>query len=281
PNIALLAFLQNITGVDYAKFKNSVRTTVENTYDRNFFSLGYIPVENHKDCGSHTLEYCPQIQGLAILARAVGDAATYDQYYKYRKNYRNIYDSVNKRFRAKNSEGVWEPVNARRVFFEGSGADYVFAVPHDPYGILDLYGPGDAVARIEEYVRRKSDYNDYKLIYEYLPIFADRPDVTQKLVRTSHVPKFDHLNMTEGFWPRSQGCYYTDNAGPLVSCIIGLYWIPTSGATWMITTPSVYSAVIHGKTDITIETVNSSPANHYIDSIKLNGATYPSFLISA
>jgi putative alpha-1,2-mannosidase len=277
-NIALLACLHGVPDVDYAKLKDAMKITVEKAYNRDFFDLGYIPIGKDKDCASHTLEYGIQLQGLALLARLLGDSATYEQFYNCRRNYAGLYDSTNKQFRAKNPDGSWGPMKGG--FFEGSGTDYVFDVPQDPYGILDVYGPTSAARAIELYVSKKSDFNDYKLIYEYLPIFADRADVTQKLVRTAHIPKFDSLTMAEGLWGGPKGSYYSDNAGPLACSILGLYWIPTSGATWMITTPSVDRLIIHGKTDLTIEALNNSPGSHYISEIKLNNKTHPSYMIS-
>ena len=281
-NIATLAELSGVKNVDYGRLKNSLTNHVQQHYQTPFYQKGYVPSEapNEATPASRTLEYCTQLQGLAILARTLGDTATYDKYYHYRTNYANLYDPANEQFRVKMADGEWGPLG-RAKFFEGSGIDYGFCAPHDPYGLLGLYGPSNAVSKIEKYMRTHADFNDYQLIYEYLPIFADRADMTENLVRTAHVPKFDTLIMTEGFWPNSRGCYYTDNAGPLACNLLGLYWIPTSGGTWLITTPSLDRVVIHGKMDITIQTVNNSPDNNFISSIQLNGAAYPSYLISA
>lgn len=279
-NFTTLALQEGIGGVDYTKIKNSLTNHVQKHYQTPFFTDGFVPAESSDASpASRTLEYCTQLQGLAILASTLGDTATYDKYYHYRTNYANLYDAPNQQFRVKLANGEWGSPGKR--FFEGNGMDYGFCAPHDPYGLLALYGPSNAVSKIERYMRHRADFNDYQLIYEFLPIFADRADVTQDLVRTAHVPKFKTLIMSEGFWPGSRGCYYTDNAGPLACCLLGVYWIPTSGGTWMITTPSLDHVVIHGKTDLTIETLNNSVSNRFISSIKLNGAAYPSFLISA
>jgi putative alpha-1,2-mannosidase len=280
-NFATLAQQMGIARVDYVRLKNSLTNHVEKHYQAPMFTLGYVPSEspNEASAASRTLEYCTQLQGLAILARVLGDTTTYQKYYHYRTNYMNIFDAPNQQFRVKSADGSWgEP---GKKFFEGNGISYGFCAPHDPYGLLGLYGASNAVARIEAYMRHKADFNDYQLIYEFLPIFADRADVTQDLVRTAHVPKFNSLIMSEGFWPGSKGCYYTDNAGPLACCLLGFYWIPTSGSTWLMTTPSLERFVIHGKTDLTVETVGNGAGSHYISSIKLNGASFPSLLISA
>lgn len=279
-NFGTLAEQSEVGGIDYARLKDSLVHHVEKNYQPGFFTYGYVPSDS-KDSSpaSRSLEYCTQLQGLAILARTLGDTATYSKYYHYRTNYVNLFDAANERFRTKMSSGAWGP--PRTNFFEGNGVDYGFCAPHDPYGLLALYGPSNAVSKIDGYMRHHADFNDYQLIYEFLPIFADRAEVTEELVRTAHVPKFNSLNMSEGFWPGSKGCYYTDNAGPLACCLLGLYWIPTSGGTWLITTPSLEHIIIHGTKDLTIQAANLSSSNNYISSIEFNGAAYPAFLVSA
>ena len=218
------------------------------------------------------------MSALSILGSKLGDATTANYYYQFRTNYVNLYDAVNQQFRTKSSAGVWGALSAG--FFEGNGMDYRFAAPQDPYGLLGLYGPSNAVSLIDTYLRGHADYNDYQLIYMWLPIFADRADETETLVRIIYVPRFNGLTMAEGFSPGGWGDYYTDNAGPLACCLLGLYYIPASGAEWMISSPSFNRVVIHGKTDITIQTVGGVTNNNYINSIQLNGAAYPSFVIS-
>jgi putative alpha-1,2-mannosidase len=279
-NFATLAEQAGVAGVDYRRLKDSLTNHVQKQFQSPFFTRGYVPAEaTDASPASRTLEYCTQLQGLAILGRTLGDNATYDMYYHYRTNYVKLYDAENQQFRVRTADGEWGP--AGKKFFEGNGVDYGFCAPHDPYGLLSLYGPSNAVSKIEKYMRHRADFNDYQLIYEFLPIFADRADVTQDLVRTAHVPKFNTLIMSEGFWPGSRGCYYTDNAGPLACCLLGLYWIPTSGGTWLLTTPSLDRVVIRGKTDLTIEALNHAAGNNYISSIKLNGVGYPSYVLSA
>jgi putative alpha-1,2-mannosidase len=286
PDFALLASLQGITGVDYNKLKNSLTnyyTSANNYYPPNFYNLRYIPSDDPYNQGqnpaSRTLDYAVPMSALSILGKRLGDSTTENYYYQFRTNYMNLYDAANQQFRTKLSNGTWGTLGSD--FFEGNGIDYRFASPQDPYGLLGLYGPSNAVSLIDNYLRSQADYNDYQLIYMWLPIFADRADETESLVRSVYVPRFSSLTMAEGFSGSSGwGDYYTDNAGPLACCLLGLYFIPASGAEWMISTPSFDRVVIHGKTDITIQTVNNSTNNNYINSIQLNGAAFPSFVIS-
>ncbi len=277
---ALLAWSHGVKGVDYARFKAAAIATAQRGFDRDFFELGYIPVgKGNPNCGSHTIENATRSHSIALFARALDDDRSYQQFWRCRTNYAVLFDASARRFRTRTARGEWGELKGG--FFEGSGQDWVFAVPHDPYGLLGLYGVEQAVSDIESYVSHKSDFNDYKLVYPYLPVFADRADVTQKLIRNNCVPKFDRLTMAEWvFKSGDQGCYYTSNAGFLACSILGLYWMPTAGSTWVITTPSIDRYTLNGVKRLTLQTINNSPSNHYIRSIKLDGATYPSFLIS-
>lgn len=279
-NMALLAWSHGVEGVDYARFKAAAVATAQRGFDRDFFELGYIPTgKGNPNCGSHTLENAARSHGLALFGRVLGDAQVYEQFWRHRTNYIALFDPTEKRFRTRIAQGAWGELKGG--FFEGSGQDWVFAVPHDPYGLFALYGVNQAVSDIESYVSEKSDFNDYKLIYPYLPVFADRADVTQRLIRNNCVPRFDRLTMAEWvFKSGDQGCYYTSNAGFLACSILGLYWVPTAGSTWVIATPSVDRYTLNGVKRLTVQTLNNSPSNHYIRSIQLDGVPYPSYLIS-
>src|ERR1035441_1941742 len=279
PDFAMLASLHGITGIDYTKLKNSLTNYYQNYCPPSFFTSRYIASgSGDSDPASHTLDYSIPMASLANLGRIMGDSATYNYYYQFHINYVSLYDAATQQFRTRLASGAWGTLGDD--FFEGDGMDYRFCAPQDPYGLLALYGPSNAVALIDSYMRTQADFNDYQLIYEYLPIFADRADEAQLLVRNYHIPKFNTLIMSEGFWPGSRGCYYTDNAGPLACGLLGLYFIPTSGAEWMINTPSFDRVVIHGRNDLTIQTLSNSPANIYISSIQLNGSAFPSYVIS-
>ncbi len=274
-NIALLGMRQGVGAVDYALFKHAARATILN--HNEFLTNGYrsYPEDN---CASRTLEHCPQVQALALLAKEVGDISTYALFYPHRKNFLHLWDPVNLQFRARYADGRFAGLG--QGFFEGDGIDYRFMAPHDPYTLLALYGASNSVNLISNYVAWRSDYNDYQLIYCMLPMFADRADMTQWLVRAVHVPKFEHLNMAEGYWPGPKGCYYTSSAGALACWLLGLYWIHTSGGTWLLASPSFDRVTIHGASDLTIQAFNNSSTNHYICRVRLDGALYPALQFS-
>jgi hypothetical protein len=80
--------------------------------------------------------------------------------------------------------------------------------------------------------------------------------------------------------PGSGSVYYTDNASAEVLANLGLYPIQSPGAQWILNSPAVARAVIHGRTDTIIEAADNSPATPYVSSIRVNGSAYPSQFIS-
>ena len=280
----LRAYLQGVTRVDYIKAKNSIADTFGNInnymYKSGYLTKGYIPADAADATSEYmfrSLEFPTYLQGLALLAKALGDNATYHQYIDIGQNYKKNWDAAHMVFRGKNSDGSWAAMNTG--FFEGSDKRYAFDVIHDPLGLAALYGDSTMTSRINALLTPDKDYNDYELTYQILPIYSNSPSTAQEITRNRFVPQFKSLNMWDGWWNGSD-VYYTDNAGAIVLAILGLYPIQAPGAQWVITSPSVTIAVIHGIKDTIIQANNNSIHNIYISSIQVNGSTYPSYFIS-
>ncbi len=122
-------------------------------------------------------------------------------------------------------------------------------------------------------------YNDYQLVQPYLAIPANSPSVAQNVIRNYFLPEFSSLTM----WDQSPGdgaSYYTNNASAEVLANLGIYPIQSPGAQWILNSPAVTRAVIHGRSDTIIQAPNNSPSTPYVSSIRVNGAAYPSQFIS-
>jgi len=278
----LRAYLEGVTGVDYHKAKNSIANTFGSTtnfmYKSQYLTKGHIPADGGTSNGmSRGLEFSTDVQGLALLAKVLGDSSTYNQYIGRGQNYKNNWDAANMVFRAKNSDGSWAAMNTG--FFEGTDKRYAFDLMHDPLGLTNLYGDRTMTSQINTLLTPGKDYNDYENLDQILPIYSNSPSTAQDITRNRYVPQFNSLNMWEGWWTGSD-VYYTDNSATIVLAIVGLFPMPAPGAQWVITSPSVTTAVIHGRKDITIHANNNSTGNAYIFSIQVNGATYPSYFIS-
>jgi putative alpha-1,2-mannosidase len=122
-------------------------------------------------------------------------------------------------------------------------------------------------------------YNDYQLTQPYLAIEANNPSVSQQVIRNYFLPEFSSLTMWEEL-PGSGSTYYTDNASAEVLANLGIYPIQSPGAQWVLNSPAVTTAVIHGRHDTTIQAPGNTAATPYVSGIKVDGAAYSSHFIS-
>ena len=257
--------------------------------------LGYVtqPASGGKAC-SETLEFATGMHSMAVLAKANHDQAGFANYARLSKCYTNVWDSENKVFRVRNADGSWGVMNHTnwtwnpnpQGLFEGSTKDWMFSVPHDPYGLLGLPGQERVVERVRDYCLNDTWFNDYQYHYPYLLYYAGAANEAQKIIRNDWVPLFREAVMYEGVRPqpphRGWQTHYTGNAGWLLCSMLGLYPVPTPPGQFIISSPSLSKAVIHARgKEIAIQTRNNSRDNIYLRSIKLDGADYPCYMIPA
>jgi putative alpha-1,2-mannosidase len=117
------------------------------------------------------------------------------------------------------------------------------------------------------------------LTQPYLAISSNSPSVSQNVIRNYFLPEFSSLNMWENL-PSSGSLYYTDNASAEVLGNLGIYPIQSPGTQWILNSPAVTRAVIHGRWDTIIQAPGNSPSTPYLSSIRVNGSAYPSQFIS-
>jgi putative alpha-1,2-mannosidase len=244
-----------------------------------YYKYGYVPAnigtENYLSRG---LEFSTQLLGLAHLGHVLGDRATYNTYYPWGRAYLKTWNPAHMIFQARNTNGSWAPVNAG--LFEGSTTNYAFDEPQDGLGLAGVYGDGTMSSKITSiYAVPNLWYNDYQLVQPYLAISANSPPVSQNVIRDYFLSEFSSLNMWEQL-PNGGSLYYTDNASAEVLANLGVYPIQSPGAQWILNSPAVTKAVIHGRSDTTIQAPGNSPSSPYVSSIRVNGSAYPSHFIS-
>jgi putative alpha-1,2-mannosidase len=281
----LAAKLEGVTGVDYHVGETAILKTMgmhaTNMYlvREGYYKYGYIPA----NIGTirylyRGLEFSTQLQGLAHLGYVLGDRATYRTYYPWGKAYLRTWNPARMIFQARYTNGRWAPVNAG--LFEGSTANYAFDEPQDGLGLAAIYGDTTMSSKITSiYAAPNVWYNDYQLVQPYLAISANSPSVSQNVIRDYFLPEFSSLSVWENL-PSSGSLYYTDNAGAEVLANLGIYPIQSPGAQWILNSPAVARAVIHGRSDTIIQAPDNSPSTPYVSSIRVNGSAYPSQFIS-
>jgi putative alpha-1,2-mannosidase len=191
-------------------------------------------------------------------------------------------------FRLKNADGTWGVINNSnntwnpnpQGLFEGTSKDWMFAVPHDPYGLINLPGQEHFTELVIDYCMKDTWFNDYQYHYPFLLYYAGAPNKAQKIIRNAWVPMFEQGIMYEGVRPNPTRngwqTHYTSNAGWLICSMLGLYPISAPAGQFIISSPSVKKAVIHhGRKDITVRAPNNSDKNIYLRSIKVDGKPSP------
>lgn len=281
-----------------ADYKNLYKALKDNFNDVKYFpssitEIGYVtqPVSGGKAC-SETLEWSTGLHSLAMLAKANNDQKEMLRDYKLSYSYKNVWDSENLIFRVKNPDGSWGVIDNKKWtwdpnpqgLFEGTNKDWMFSVPHDPYGLINLSGQERFVERVIDYCTNDSWFNDYQYHYPYLLYYADAANAGQKIIRNTWVPMFNKSVIYEGVSPKPPyngwKSHYTSNAGWLICCMTGLYPTQSPAGQYIITSPSLTKTVIlNGKKKIIVQALNNNEDNIYIKEIKVNGKVYPSYLI--
>lgn len=282
---------------DYAKFYAALKDNFSNDalFPPDFSRLGYLtqPATGGRAC-SNSLEFATSMHSMAMLAKTNNDKANMERYLRLSGNYANLWDSTIAAFRVKNGDGSWGAVDYKKWtwnpnpqgLFEGTTADWMFAVPHDPYGLIRLPGQDRFVERVVNYCLNDTWFNDYQYHYPYLLYYAGAANEAQRIIRRSWVPMFKDGEMFEEVRPnapyRGSKAHYTSSAGWVICSMLGLYPMTSPAGQYVITSPSVAGAVIRqGGKSISVRATNNNAENIYVSSIRLDGKLYPSYLIPA
>jgi len=282
---------------DYAKLYAALNDNFHNEayVSASLWPLGRLtqPTSGGFAC-SRTLEYMTGAHAMALLAKSQNDPEAAKQYLQLSKAYTNLWDVANHAFRLRNADDSWGPIeNAKMTWnpnpqglFEGTTKDWMFAVPHDPYGLIRLPGQEGFVQRVVDYCLNDAWFNDYQEIYPYMLYYAGAANEAQSILRNTWVPLFNQGVMYEGVKPRPPHngwqTHYVGASGWLLCSMLGLYPGSAPAGQFIISSPSVAKAAIHnGKRDITIETKNNDGGNIYVRSIHIDGRVYPAYMIPA
>ncbi|MBN1579240.1 MAG: glycoside hydrolase family 92 protein, partial [Anaerolineae bacterium] len=250
------------------------------------------------DGASQTLEYAYCDWCLAQMAEATGKTGDARVFLHRASNYRNLYDAGSGFMRPRLMDGSWledfDPMSPQG-WCEGNGWQYLWHVPHDVAGLIELIGGRERfVQRLNEVMEKAAehdfiaphgkhhlnvlDYGNQPSTYiAHLFNYAGAPWLTQKWVRRIMEQVKSDVTPYGGYGgDEDQGQMGALN----VLMAIGLFSV-NGGCSrepfYEITGPIFERIVIHldpayyaGKT-FEIEAENASPDNVYIQSASLNG----------
>lgn len=258
-------------------------------------TLGYVPCDTESEAVAKALEYAYDDYCISILAEAVGDSANAKKYKELSKAYTHYFDPSVRFMRGKDLKGKWRiPFDPRSSnhrsddYCEGNAWQWTWFVPHDVEGLVQLMGGEEAfISKLDSLFKAPSELtgelvsaditgligqyahgNEPSHHVTHLYNYVGMPWATQALVdqvlREQYRANPDGLTGNEDCGQMS--AWYIMNA-------MGFYQVAPGKPVYSIGRPLFRKSTIHlkdGKT-FTIEALNNSPANKYIEKIELNG----------
>ena len=252
---------------------------------------GYLPQTLQDESVSITMEQSFDDACVALVAKKLGKTEDYERFYRRSMFYKNLFDPTTGFFRPKDENGHWmkdfDPLSYEQpCFVEGNAWQYMWFVPQDPQGLIDLFGgtngflkkldenfsltatSGEINGNASGFIGQYAHGNEPSHHTVYLYNFAGKPERTQELVE----------QVRSEFY-RATPCGYAgnDDCGQMsawyIFSALGFYPFHAGSAEYVIGTPLFTKATLHlenGK-DFVISAPNKTPESIYVKSVKLNG----------
>lgn len=250
----------------------------------SYLKYGFIPVEDsvpdayHKrEQVSRTLEYAFDDFALAQIARALGHTTDYVVLKDRASNYRNVINSANGYVCARSSDGSFiaeDPFSFSPHITEGAPCHYIWYVPHDPYGLMEMMGGEDIfVTKLDSMFSEGRYWHGNEPCHQvaYMYGYARQPWKTAQAVR--------YIMNTE-YRDTPGGLSGNDDAGQMsawyVFSAMGFYPVCPASPFYMISAPTFKELKINlenGK-KLSIFAPNISDERIYVKSITRNGEPY-------
>lgn len=262
-------------------------------------SYGYIPYDctDADESVAKGLEYAIADNAVAIAAKRLGKT-DYEGYFANRaKSYANYFDKERQFMRGKSKDGVFRPEfdafdasHRANDYCEGNAWQYIWLVPHDPHGLIDMFGSEEAfVAKLDslfvvegslgedaspdvsgligQYAHGNEPGHHTVYLYDYAGMPYKAAPILRKIMNEMYHADFDGLCGNEDVGQMSAW---------FVLSSLGIYQVEPAGGKYVFGTPLFDAATIDvgdGK-QFKIIARNNSADNIYIEQVKLNGRPY-------
>ncbi|MFC1640739.1 GH92 family glycosyl hydrolase [Patescibacteria group bacterium] len=295
------AILKNHSGFDYEKAFQAMKTTSllddrdMDLYKEHRFIPTDLAKEEDNRSVTRTLEYAYDDWCVAQAAQALGKSEDYNHFLDRSKAYVKVFDSETGFMRGKNSDGTWrvpfDPLaydHERDDYIEGNAWQYLWFVPHDVQGLIELMGSrtqfidkldslfaaesqltGDNVSPdISGMIGQYAHGNEPSHHIAYLYNYAGEPWKSQKVVRQI---------LKEQYAAEPDGLSGNEDVGQMsawyVFSSMGFYPVNPASGIYVIGSPAVQEASIDlgGGGQFTVIAENNSDLNIYVQSATLNG----------
>jgi predicted alpha-1,2-mannosidase len=289
------AILSELPGIDVeraykAMVESSTRTHLNSPFEI-WEEYGYMPQNKQNVSVSITMEQAFDDWCVAAVAKKLGKTEDYERFIKRSEFYRNLFNPATGFFQPKDDKGNWiepfDPLSYENpCFVEGNAWQYMWFVPHNPQGLIDLFGgvkpfikklnenftltetSGEINGNASAFIGQYAHGNEPSHHTVYLYNFAGQPWRTQELVEQVRSSFYN---------PTPCGYAGNDDCGQMsawyIFSALGFYPFNAGSAEYVIGTPLFQKAVLHmpnGK-DLVINAPRKSDKAIYVKIVKLNG----------
>ena len=294
------AILTDIPGIDQeAAYKAMVESSTlshRNSPFEVWEQYGYMPSNILPQSVSITLEMAFNDWCVAAVAEKLGHKDDAARFYRRAKNYRNMFDSSIGFFAPKDDKGEWmrpfDPLSYSsngfdgQPFTEGNAWQYLWFVPQDPEGLIELFGgknatisklnenftltsmPGDHNENASGFIGQYAHGNEPSHHTAYLYNFCGQPWRTQEIINEVRQKFYND---------KPYGYAGNDDCGQMSAWYIfssmGFYPFNAGADDFVIGTPLFTETTIHlanGK-DFAIKAPRKNDKAIYVKSVTLNG----------
>lgn len=282
----------------YEAMKNSAMLD-----ERSLASLkeyGYIPydVEGNDESVAKGMEYAIADNAVAKVAALLGLEEDQKYFEGRAKSYQKYFDEKTRFMRGKSKDGKFRDeefnpfytTHRADDYCEGNGWQYLWLVPQDPHGLIDLFGSDeafvgkldslfvvegslgeDASPDISGLIGQYAHGNEPSHHTIYLYNYAGQPYKAAPLLRKV---------MNELYTDSVDGLSGNEDVGQMSAWFVissmGLYQVDPTGGIYVFGTPLYDSATIQlpDNREFKIVARDNSPENIYIQKVQLNGKPY-------
>lgn len=281
----------------YEAVKNSSLTDHPGSPFKYLQQYGYFPENLESQSVSKGLEIAFNDWCVAQFAKKLGKKEDYNFFMNRASYIKNIYDSKTGFFRGKNKDGKWlEPFdplqyggNGGNPYTEGNAWQYLWYVPHDVPGMIDLFGGREKfISKLDKFfttaggedaknenasgfIGQYAHGNEPSHHIAYLYNYAGQPWKTQQ--RVAEI-------MDKFYTTDAAGYSGNEDCGQMSAWYIfsamGFYPVNPANGVYDIGSPRLNKAIIdleNGK-QFTVTAHNAGGKNMYVQSVSLNGAVY-------